>query len=358
MNKVFRPHNSYADKEDVLYRLLYESGEEMYSGMKLPEDAALFVQDQYNRFKIYLDQSIQLITYMGPGIAIQNIQQTDPYLIFSEYSDITLSEDWMNYTYEVTYDGESFEEINPEEIETYKYMPGNAQKFFDYYIAQPGFENLPEQITYPTHETLGLILDESSELYVPLETYPCNLDIVLLYKKLQDVFKNPDGSLDSRRIDACTDLSLWAGTLWFYGPYSRYLRNLCCPITNTALKTGEAVLYAGTVLHPKCYRKIARPPKSCYKCGIDAWCVEATIDDFGHSRFICEGCSCAGIDPYEGATCGARFCKYFNCPHNSYYQEGAGAMREGMRATGQLSAKAERLKKTIAERKETTYLKK
>jgi hypothetical protein len=125
------------------------------------------------------------------------------------------------------------------------------------------------------------------------------------------------------------------------GPLGRDFRLSFSDVTETALFYGECIMYDGEVISPQFYRMVERTPRSCYKCGISGWCIELTMDDHGAPRYICEGCVSRGFKPRNGATCGTKFCKYFQCPHNVYFNAGTAAMRDVMRTHGQLGRAAE-----------------
>jgi hypothetical protein len=338
--------DKFRDKENQLYEMLqgYGEGAAWYEWpLPCPTEAIAFVREQFERYKVPLYPEIEEILSYGPLLIMDYVNQVDPYALFFEFSDIECTQDWYNYTYEVLDKNGVVSELNPERLDTFLYVHGQAEKFFEAYINNPGFNQLPQ---FLCASIMDVHTDVLKDDYL-LQMYSWHgrdgeTDVIDLYHRLKNRCKMPNGEVNLKWANAYFDLTMWAGVLWLFGPLSRGFRQEHNGITEAALESmGEVLLYEGTIYRTGQFRKVARQPKSCYRCGTSAWCVEETVDDDGAIRVICESCATAGGASYDGATCGTKFCRYWDCPNNLYHYDDKAARMGAMRKHGQLGKKAQ-----------------
>lgn len=338
--------DKFREKENQLYHMLQGYGEGAAWDdwpIPCPEEAIAFVKEQFDRYKVPIYEEIEEILEYGPLLIMDYVNQVDPYTLFFEFSDVTNTDDWYKYTYEVPdRNGVPFE-LNPEELDTYTFVPGQAEAFFEAHINNPGFNQLPQFLCASIMDVHSDVLEDN---YI-LQMYSWHgrdgtTDVANLYRRIQNRCKMPTGEINLKWANAYFDLTMWAGVLWLFGPLSRNFRRERNGITEAALDScGEVLLYEGNIIRTGGFRKVARQPKSCYRCGTSAWCVEDTVDDEGTVRVVCEGCASAGGMRYEGATCGTKFCRYWDCPHNMYHYDDKSARMGAMRQHGQLGKKVQ-----------------
>ena len=345
----FGKEKDYSDKEDQLFSTIQQDASVVLSGVdEIPSIAIEFVKRQYARFGIPVPRDLEPLYELGLGIVIDNFNYYDPYTLFWEWSDVRINNDWCKYTYEI-FDPScrftSFVEAIPECLETYEYIPGAAEAFFNEYIAKPGIKAMHTALT-------SSVIDYLNDFWQGDRNSPllyCNprLEIPeLFYHEIEKFCATGMSSdrclsIDYNKVNGYIDLSLWAGLLWLLGPMGRGFRATHSDLTDAALTYGEAIVYEGVVYPPTHYKKVFRAPQSCYKCGVDAWCVEMTLDSDMNTRRICEGCLSEGMLRLPHSTCGAKFCKYFECHHNSWKTH-YGSMNAAMNQHGQLAQMARR----------------
>jgi hypothetical protein len=330
------------DKEDQLFKMMdYGNGAVFYDYRYLPKDAAEFVVSQFRRFNVPLPPQISPLTLLGPALAASVVDYYDPYILFWEFSDVMYTDEWCNFTYDIYDVRGNCTEADPSQLETYRFMPGNAERVFEQWMQKPGLKELPNYLTPYMRDATTDYFDGNHYPY-PLYNvadYPSPEQLSFLVERA--CTNKETGEVNDKWIDAYYDLVQWAGMLWMFGPPSREFRRENSEIFEVCLGYGECILYDGVVINPKFYKRTERVPLSCYRCGVDAWCVDATLDVNGVARNICEGCLTKGMPRIEGCTCGTKFCKYFECPHNQWHGKDAAGLRDVMRTHGQLAKKAE-----------------
>lgn len=335
----FGEARDYIGKEDHFFQKLESFGEAIFDRQIrwAPKEARDFTKSQYERFNIPVPFGYEFLYEYGVALVHTYLNYMDPYALYWELSDVELTSDWEKYTYEFVQDtvvDRGPVELDPEKLETFRFVPGQAEKFFEEYISKPGFGSLPQFLTASIADFHEDFVNDT----VSADWFSADDMGSEMWRKVEGLCTE-NGEINHIKVKAYFDLSLWAGALWWFGPLSREFRISFSDLQETAIMEGEAIVYEGEVLGPKYYRKVLRPPQSCHRCGLDAWCVEDTIDDSSIARLICEGCLSKDMPRYDGATCGSKFCKYFSCPYNSWYQNPTGHMG-AMRNTGQLAAKA------------------
>lgn len=334
----FGKERDYEDRMSQLVTMLdWENGAIFDSSVGVPKAAVDFVDQQFARFGIPMPQKLWPLKALGPALAIHLVDYSDPYMLFWEYSDVCCNPEWCQNTYEIsTSRGKKFE-ADPTDLETFHVDFNQGNEFFNKHIAMPGVKAFPEH--------LSSSVDEGMELFLSDQYWPAVLNLVQGYPDLKqlkhDVMMEciERGDMNHKKFKAYFDLSMWAGILWLFGPYSREWRRENSEIYHAAFNYAEFILYEQQIYIPSEYVKIPRSPNSCYKCGIDAWCVENTLDHSGTARSICEGCMTKGMPRIATTTCGTKFCKYYECHHNAWHQHGAGGLKDMMRQHGQLTSK-------------------
>ena len=341
--KMFRKDKAYDDKVDQLFQRMVDMGTHHFHGeVPYPDNADVFITDQFNRFKMPIDNSIKdLLLYANASI-VYMVAYYNPYVMFDEFSDVTFTDDWSKYTYEVFDEGSVARETDPESTETYKFIPGQAERFYEEHYNKPGLNNLPMSLSGSIRDAGTDIMDrlDYEDIFSGVFVEKNSPSVYSMFHRLEEFCKDVGYDDPLQVSQYYLDVALWAAALWFFGPYGRAYRSSLCDITSIALSQGECLLCYGEAISPNYFRRLERATYSCYLCGVDAWCVEPTLDDSGSLRYICEGCSSEGIDGlFAGATCGTRYCKYFECPHNLYSHHGDNAVREGLKHTGQLHSR-------------------
>lgn len=346
MTKAFGAGEYYWEKVDHLFTRLEDGWDGAIwtdGGSRVAYEAETFVADQFNRFKIPIPPDSPEILTFGSILVANMVNFHDPYFMFWGTSDVLYTDEWSKYVYEIIDDGERYE-ADPEYLDVFRKTDRGAENFFNEYIAKPGYKALPAHIK---HSIDDIMFDVGEGLWLSYSGVDYNLLLARLHNYALRSGLAKDEEEAAVRADAYIDLSIWAGVLWVLGPFSREQRIATCEVTETVLQHGEAVIYRGAILDPSYYRRIERQPASCHQCGVQAWCIEQVMTPDGSIRFICEGCATRGMERFNGATCGTKFCKYFDCPHNLYHQKGTAAVRNYMNKQGQLGQKAAAGRKAI-----------
>lgn len=114
-------------------------------------------------------------------------------------------------------------------------------------------------------------------------------------------------------------LAMWASVLWFCGPLGRWFRRKYADyLFEICNNEGKVICHSGTFYSPKHYIVIPRPPKTCNTCGLDSFCVNASIVDGEHTQ-ECEYHMNGHIAREFPITCGTRVCKYTECSFHPYH---------------------------------------
>lgn len=275
-----------------------------------------FIKEQFERFSVPIPENFSEIITESAKVLFYLIDWVDSYMLFWDITDVVQTQDWQEKTYII--DGD---ELNPEKVETFQLVPGIAEKVFNHCMSHPGLSNLPHEIGLELELNLfsdyADVFSELSNESLASLTSICNQD----EEKMKNYFR----------------LATWSLFCWLVSPQGiKYLID-----NNSILEGGylfgECILYEGNVFTPDEYHKVDRPPQSCIECGIQAWCVEETLEDGGIAH-ICESCTSEGLPSYGDYMCGAKFCKWNVCPHHTHHSTEQGSMRGFMRKHGQLNA--------------------
>lgn len=294
----------------------------------VPDMCLDFIMCQMTRFNIPFNKDILDVLRVGAYASFSWCDIQDPYCLFWGVSDVNLTDDWSQNTYELhdLWGHQVSKEADPEYLETFVYVPGQCEAVFEEHLAKPGLLALPN---CAGHGISDLLCGEynGEECWDGIDSTAHNALVALC--------TNPDGSVDKRRMMAYFELAAWAGFLWLAGPYGREFRREHNLIMDTAIQFGESILLEGSIITPENYRKYPRPPQSCYRCGVPAWCVELT-QDMGTTRYVCMACTHAGLPPLSAMHCGSTYCKYSSCPHNPFHTHGQAGIYAAARHNGQL----------------------
>jgi hypothetical protein len=305
----------------------------------VPEECYQFCYSQYVRFNIPLPHCIDEIINSASMATFHHVDIVDPYCLLSGTSDVNTTSDWCYHAYEAldTWDNE-VKELNPESIETFVAVPGQAEAVFEDIMSHPGLEALPNMVGEYLDGSIRGISDYAYYQEHPLWTY-LEPDALL---ELRGMCIDKDGTFNETRLLAYFRLAAWATFAWIAGPPSRQFRLRHHEIMSAAMQHGECILVDGMTIAPTHYRKLARPPQSCYKCGVAGWCVEmVSTRDF--TSYLCEHCSSEGMPKLSKslATCGSKMCMYAECPHNPYHHLGGVGIHRARADYGQLGAMAQ-----------------
>ena len=321
-------------KEDSFFSWIegYDMGIMQCQFGSIPTECEEFCREQYARFGIPFPEEIREALVVGASYVFQYLDLVAPYELFNGVSDVDITSDWAEHAYELlgAYKDRSME-ISPEHLETFVFVPGQAEETFDYVMSHPGLLALPNRIGYE-------ILEQMNEPYYMGESYHQLVDKACL-DTLCVMCTEADGAVNWTRIRAYFELAAWAAFGWFVGPLGRNYRQAVHDVIHTAISFGEAIVLEGSVYGPQEYTKLCRAPESCHICGLAAWCVELTSSYEG-TRHVCEHCLSEGMPPSSIATCGAKRCMLTACRHHPYHHLGAAGLSRAYREHGQLGASA------------------
>lgn len=271
-----------------------------YTGLtecpELPDDCFTFVKSQFARFNVPFPEEVWQIYERAVQAVCYYIDYTDPYSILLNLSDISFTDHWQKFTYEFRGDNAP-EEGDPEQIETFAFVPGQAEHWFNHMLANPGLQAIPHDIGKGIEMEVECWLENVQEEWQEWE---------------------PIVQICAGNIKPYMELASWAIFVWIIGPMGRDWRMDTNALFDACITHGEAVLHEGTVIGPRDFKKVQRPPQSCHTCSLDAWCTEI-IEVDGVSRYICEYCLNGGRALYPEANCGSRICKYVACPRHPLY---------------------------------------
>jgi len=273
----------------------------------VPEECFHFCLEQYQRFNIPMPEEIHEVIHIGGHATFSYVDYINPYALFYGTSDVNMTEEWSEYTYEIydEYYKKTFE-ASPEGLETFRADLQQGEEVFIDILGKPGLEALPGGIGGEISDVIngGYYSDESCFDRCEPKT-----------KEYLKALCSANGVIDHNRIEAYFNLAAWASYAWIIGPLSRRFRMDRHHVFAEVLQYGEAILSDGCVIPPANYRRLVRPPLSCHECGVTTWCIELVVVD-GGTRYICEHCASEGMPPLGLATCGSRHCLLSNCQHH------------------------------------------
>jgi len=328
-------YDHYLCKDNQLHEMM-DNGYEGVMGIcsTPPKDCLDFCLGQYERFKIPVHEGIMDAIELGVLDSLAVFDYVDPYALFCGISDVIMTNDWSNYAYEVRDNGRYYE-VSPENVETFIYSPGTSEESFHHMMSHPGLQAIPQNLGMAITDMLDGEWRDQEDCSVAVNS-DCR-------KALEDLCRGPDGVPNYTAVRAYFELAAWGAAAWIIGPPSRDFRMFQHDIFHVVMEHREAILVDGAVIPPTHYRKLSRPPQSCYRCEIAAWCVELTMET-GNSRYICESCLSEGmplgLQSPAGPTCGTKHCLLAQCPHHPYHYMGTAGIGRTMREYGQLGAVA------------------
>lgn len=295
-----------------------------------------FFAEQFERFKIPVTQKLgeELISICA-SVVEYVLGCLEPYAMFWDTTDVVLTEEWRECCFQLAdyYRPEVGVELDPERLETYRHIPGKDEEFFQEALAHPGLQALPFSIG-------DHILDALDGGYFdsPLESLTREA-----LEELEDLclITDCDGLpvVDSDRMKSYFQLGCWAAVLWALGPLGKKWRGDSHEIFAACYNEGACIIYDGMVYDRSSYIQLERAAKSCYICGVSAWCVELTQDAYV-VRYICESCLSSGLGLRSERGCGTKFCHHVACPNHPAHTLEKGGYWMSVRGKGQLAGLA------------------
>lgn len=323
------PEWEYDEFSDQLWEYCnnsYEGVMGFYPGM-VPPECLDFCASQYKRFSVPMPS--EEVIQAGASAGFWYVDGYDPYLILSGICDVVYTSDWNEYAFELVDSKGNAWEVSMNGIETFAHQPGVDEDTFNEMLAKPGLD----AIEFLHGEDLREMLFDNAGYYPSLDLSEES------ERHLNGLCQNPDGSISAKKYQAYFELAAWAALAWIVGPPGRDYRYSHHEIFGAAISYGECILVEGEVITPERYRRLSRPPKSCFRCGISAWCVDLVVRDGISSSYLCEHCLNAGMPPSQLATCGTKMCHLTKCPYHPYHHLGTAGMHASRRNFGQLGAK-------------------
>jgi hypothetical protein len=320
----------FEDKVDQLFDWVNNTGEGIMGVPfgEIPNECLEFCNQQYARFNVPYTDEIAEVVIAGASAAFHYVDAVDPYCLFWEISDVNITSDWCKNAYEILDDeGRVIHEAEPEFTETFSFVPGQAERVFDYIMSHPGLDAIPNAVGMGLRDILNGNYN-GDEMY---DSISGDADRAL--KALCTDTLGPN----IRKYEAYFELAAWGAFAWLAGPLGRAFRHKYHIIFQEALDHGEALLLDGTVYSPKSYRKLLRAAKSCYRCGNTAWCIELTCLDSG-TKYVCEHCASGGVIGLSFASCGTKLCRDSGCRHHPFFARGAAGIYNAAVQHGQLRA--------------------
>lgn len=335
----------YEKEEHSLYEWTSQSGFGIigYCGRdQLPQKCIDYCMSAFPFFGLSNHPTLEEVARIGAFCTYWVIDIGNPYALFMGVSDVDYTEDWQKYTFEIKDPyRDRIIEANPELLETYRWVPGQAEREYTEILRRGGewFEQWRRQ----KEANFSSILDTlpigiGSEIQCHLdgdwgESAHEQLDDHVVLKKLHEV-SGGDVKLQMTYFE----VAAWAAFLWMAGPEGRDWRNCHHDIFHMCANDGVAFMYDQNFVEKENVVAMSRPPQSCVVCGLDSYCVEMAHIS-GVTRYICE--KHLNDEPvFEGATCGAKICRAVICPHHPLHGRDNGLM-EQLKKTGQLTSRRE-----------------
>lgn len=342
----------------------------------VPEECLAFVADQLVRNGLEVTPGIMLVLEASAEEAFNYINFQDPYVLFSRgLSDVTLTDDWAHFTYEVTKyagDGKSMRfEPSAESVESYELSIPQSEWAFRQFMETPWMAYVEalqgEGVGRGMHGPDGDYHQEWATPPHPLNDIARSLKDMIEERALNSgsdwasneereallnlrhlcTYRATGGHnvVDIRRVEFYQELAAWAAFVWVIGPLGREFRIHCNQLTEAVHEEGEAILADCWVVGKAHFRKLQRPTEACVRCHIQAWCLEISVQDNCTAR-ICESCMSRDMPILPPANCGTRLCKMPQCKHHPYYAFDPNLrLHQTMRSVGQLSKPAEEAKR-------------
>lgn len=309
------------ENRSVLYDLVTESVGcyDRFGGMGLPDECRLFIKDQYRRFGLSLPVWEDELINLAAETTFYYSDIINPYVLLLEFSDVTMTSDWANHTYLMS--SENFNEtpieLDPQKTETYRFVKGQCEHWFEYFMSHPGLEAIPNDVGTNLSEQISSVIEDME----------WRMEDEYIAKDIRNYCKD--------KIFNYFDLASWAAFAWLAGPYGRDFRVKTHECFELCLIYGEAVLYDTYWVHPNNYKKIERPPGSCVECGLDSWCNDLTFIE-GQTIMICENCLNGGKQIFGQQGCGTKYCKYWECEYHPMNGKTMGSRYKILGENGQL----------------------
>jgi hypothetical protein len=306
----------------------------------LPDGCYDFCMEQLRRFRVPPGEYLDGVVTVGGSATFYVLDVVEPYAMFHGVSDVDVTGEWANTTYKIfdprAPDRSSSEPNSPEDIESFSYVPGQAEETFNSLINNPGLNIIPNNTGEVIRDVLGGYHGETGFHQLTTE-HQIEIDRVCT---------TAERGVDETQRDLIFELAAWAAYVWLVGPLGRDYRINHHDIMNAAIIDGECIAYNYMIIPARYYTKIDRPPMSC-RCGVQVWCVESTQVG-NHRGFICEACLNYDMPKSSYATCGTKFCMFTPCPNHPYHSYGTAGIAKAYNEKGQLVARVREQKQGLA----------
>jgi len=284
-----------------------------------------FIYEQFKRFNVPLFEGIEEVFTAGALATSYTVDFVTPYCWFTGITDVQATLDWHNHTYII--DGD---ELDPNEIESFEYVPNQTAETFIHCMSNPGLSQIPNEIG---EEIDWYLFEGDHRISDAVDTLS-----VETMRELDSVCQDGD-EYNIKMFKNYFKLSAWSTFCWLLSPEGMEYLSQRHDIIGTVLEYGECIIHQHMIYPKGFYTKINRPPQCCLHCGIRAWCSEETLVDGGLS-YICESCSNGGMPPLAPYMCGTKFCKYSQCPNHPYHGQDKGGINYTQSQYGYLTQKA------------------
>lgn len=281
---------------------------------------------------------LQTISY----IALRYIDWWDPRFALM-YSNIAETSDWCRNTYlleRYTTEGRERGPIQKDEIEkleTYAHVEGQDESYFNefYYHSKFRYAMFEGPCEILADYTREMLRGGDFSFYVnEWEHEESDAQLTELFYDEHGkakIYLNENGETEHREgyytgsrkdevtlIEHVVEVSVCAALVWFCSPMARRFRVDNHELFWCADRYNEFVMFDYNIYGPDEYEKLPMKPSCCNLCGLDAYCVELVHGIGGQTIQVCNGCLSKNRPPMPRATCGTKFCKHIECPHNKY----------------------------------------
>ena len=291
----------------------------------LPHECVSYVMSSWPYWGLHLDDKLETVARTCAWYVYMFLDMWQPYTWFSGISDVDVTHEWANHTYETAnIDGSMEAIIDNENIESFRLIPGQADTFYQDQL-RAGGEFLSE-LRRGDEISLSRVLERllghtgcDLEMFLNGEmgSDPVALAVGEHCLETDRYFKSLCGCNTDKMYEYLYT-GAWAAFLWFVGPEGREWRNTNHDIFEQCSQYGFSIIYNGSLLDSSKVRMTSAAPLSCASCQIDSWCTSLVSSGEGVIS-LCEHCLSGGIISIPGGSCGTKICRYLECHHNLYH---------------------------------------
>lgn len=328
-----------------------------HNTLQCPEQMADFIQHCLEREGIVLPEALkEMYDMMGKAVNYY-LATWDPRCALL-YSDLVETSDWRKYTFSIErWDyGNSGTPIQVqkdelEKLETFKYVPGMDEGFFSEFYDK-NTEGMRYKMFFANDDVIldyfrGFAIHGDLTSHVEEFSYGTDKEGKQIegmgnaLDAFHNFFWNEQGKLrmvldedgnefhrhgyytGSRKdnlslLEHVTEIMASAGLVWFCSPMARKFRREHHELFYLADNYHEFICFDRMLFAPDQYEKVEMSPTCCNSCGLDSYCVEIIPGSSQGPLQVCNGCLSKNRPPLPDATCGTKFCKHIECPHNKY----------------------------------------